>query len=168
MKLKSLSCVQLLTTPWTAAFQTSLSIGFSRQEYWSGVPLSSPLTFLSHFHLLTSHSFPSSFHFTPSSKSYQNCPIKLSMISPYWFNKCVFILLLLDLLGLCNTLDLSFFPKLLPFCIFSDTTLSWFSSFSVQCSFSLSNQAVLIAESCPILCNPMDCSATSSSVHGIF
>ena len=33
----SLSCVQLLATPWTAAYQAPPSIGFSRQEYWSGV-----------------------------------------------------------------------------------------------------------------------------------
>ena len=42
MKVKSLSCVQLLATPWTAAYQAPLSMGFSRQEYWSGVPLPSP------------------------------------------------------------------------------------------------------------------------------
>jgi len=30
------------TTPWTAAYQAPLSMGFSRQEYWSGVPLPSP------------------------------------------------------------------------------------------------------------------------------
>ena len=41
VKVKSLSCVQLLATPWTAAFQAPLSMRFSRQEYWSGVPLSS-------------------------------------------------------------------------------------------------------------------------------
>ena len=39
MKVKSLSCVRLLATPWTAAYQAPLSMGFSRQEYWSGVPL---------------------------------------------------------------------------------------------------------------------------------
>ena len=39
MKVKSLSCVGLLATPWTAAHQAPLSMGFSRQEYWSGVPL---------------------------------------------------------------------------------------------------------------------------------
>ena len=39
---KSLSCVQLLATPWTAAHQAPPSMGFSRQEYWSGVPLPSP------------------------------------------------------------------------------------------------------------------------------
>ena len=37
-KVKSLSCVWLLVTPWTAAHQAPLSMGFSRQEYWSGVP----------------------------------------------------------------------------------------------------------------------------------
>ena len=42
VKLKSLSRVRLLTTPWTSAFQAPPSMGFSRQEYWSGVPLPSP------------------------------------------------------------------------------------------------------------------------------
>ena len=40
-KVKSLSRVQLLATPWTAAHQAPPSMGFSRQEYWSGVPLPS-------------------------------------------------------------------------------------------------------------------------------
>ena len=39
---QSLSRVRLLATPWTAAYQAHLSMGFSRQEYWSGVPLPSP------------------------------------------------------------------------------------------------------------------------------
>ena len=39
MKVKSLSRVWLFATPWTAAYQAPLSMGFSRQEYWSGVPL---------------------------------------------------------------------------------------------------------------------------------
>ena len=42
VKVKSLSCVQLLATPWIAAYQAPPSMGFSRQEYWSGVPLPSP------------------------------------------------------------------------------------------------------------------------------
>ena len=37
MKVKSLSRVRLLATPWTAAYQALPSMGFSRQEYWSGV-----------------------------------------------------------------------------------------------------------------------------------
>ena len=40
--MKSLSHVRLLATPWTAAHQAPPSMGFSRQEYWSGVPLPSP------------------------------------------------------------------------------------------------------------------------------
>ena len=43
-KVKSLSCGRLLATPWTAAYQAPPSMGFSRQEYWSGVPLPSPQT----------------------------------------------------------------------------------------------------------------------------
>ena len=42
VKVKSLSCVRPSATPWTAAFQAPPSMGFSRQEYWSGVPLPSP------------------------------------------------------------------------------------------------------------------------------
>ena len=41
VKVKSLSRVRLLATPWTAAYQAPLPMGFSRQEYWSGVPLPS-------------------------------------------------------------------------------------------------------------------------------
>ena len=43
VKVKLLSCVRLLATPWTAAHQIPPSMGFSRQEYWSGVPLPSPM-----------------------------------------------------------------------------------------------------------------------------
>ena len=46
VKVKSLSHVWLLATPWTAAHQASLSMGFSRQEYWSGVPLPSPYRYI--------------------------------------------------------------------------------------------------------------------------
>ena len=42
MKVKSLGRVRLCATPWTAAYQAPPSMGFSRQEYWSGVPLPSP------------------------------------------------------------------------------------------------------------------------------
>ena len=41
VKVKSLSRVRLLATPWTAAYQAPPSMGLSRQEYWSGVPLPS-------------------------------------------------------------------------------------------------------------------------------
>ena len=42
MKVKSLSRARLLATSWTTAYQAPPSMGFSRQEYWSGVPLPSP------------------------------------------------------------------------------------------------------------------------------
>ena len=48
MKVKSLSRVQLLATPWTAAYQAPPSMGFARQEYWSGVPLPSPTDNVGH------------------------------------------------------------------------------------------------------------------------
>ena len=56
VKGKSLSRVRLFTTPWTAAYQAPPPMGFSRQEYWSGVPLPSP----PHF---------------PTSSVYQNLPV---------------------------------------------------------------------------------------------
>ena len=42
MKVKSFSHVQLFATPWTVAHQAPPSMGFSRQEYWSGLPFPSP------------------------------------------------------------------------------------------------------------------------------
>ena len=71
VKGKSLSRVRLLATPWTAAYQAPPSMGFSRQEYWSGVPLPSSLSpveitkfkiqfnpFLSLHHSCPSYFFP--------------------------------------------------------------------------------------------------------------
>ena len=40
--MKSLSRVRLFATPWTVAYQAPLSMGFSRQEYWSGLPFPFP------------------------------------------------------------------------------------------------------------------------------
>ena len=60
VKVKSLSRVRLLATPWTAAHQAPLSMGFSRQESWSGVPLPSPYWVSAH--PLSLHS---SFKMTP-------------------------------------------------------------------------------------------------------
>ena len=42
VKVKLLSCVQLFATPWTVAYQVPPSMGFSRQEHWSGVPFPFP------------------------------------------------------------------------------------------------------------------------------
>ena len=53
VKVKLLSCVRIFMTPWTAAYQAPPSMGFSRQKYWSGVPLPSlvkgvPLSYFTH------------------------------------------------------------------------------------------------------------------------
>ena len=56
VKVKLLSHIRLSMTPWTAAYQASPSIGFSRQEYWSGVPLpywTSPNTFSASVNIIT-------------------------------------------------------------------------------------------------------------------
>ena len=42
LKVKSFGHVRLFATPWTVVYQDPLSMGFSRQEYWSGLPFSSP------------------------------------------------------------------------------------------------------------------------------
>ena len=81
VKVKSLSHVWLSATPWTAACQAPLSMGFSRQEYWSGMPSPSP--------------------------PMQSTPVQ-SLVK------------------------------------------------------------VKVAQSCPALCDPMDCSLPGSSIHGIF
>ena len=47
--MKSLSRVRLCATPWTAAYRGPLPMGFSRQEYWSGLPLPSPFISLGRF-----------------------------------------------------------------------------------------------------------------------
>ena len=49
VKVKSLSRVRLVVTPWTAAYPAPPSMGFSRQEYWSGLPLPSPNSTLRHY-----------------------------------------------------------------------------------------------------------------------
>ena len=66
MKVKSLSRALLIATPWTAVYQAPPSMGVSRQEYWSGLPLTSPeetsslsnsIVFLYFFALITEEGF---------------------------------------------------------------------------------------------------------------
>ena len=59
--MKSFSCVRLLATPWTAAYQAPLSMGFSRQEYWSGLPLPCPY-------------YTANMNHSTAAKSLQSCP----------------------------------------------------------------------------------------------
>ena len=62
MKVKSLSRVRLFETPRTAAYQTPPSIGFSRQEYWSGVPLPSLMTNLDSILKSKDNTWPTKVH----------------------------------------------------------------------------------------------------------
>ena len=122
MKVKLLSRVRLLATPWTAAHQAPLSMEFSRQEYWSGVPLPSPWIYT-------------------AAKSLQSCP---TLVRPHRRQ-----------------------PTRLP--------RPWDSpgkNTRVGCHFLLQGMKVKseseVAQSCPTLCDPMDCSLPGSSIHGIF
>ena len=55
VKVKLLSRIQLLATPCTAAYQAPLSMGFPRQEYWSGTPLPSPMIVISQLKTPVTH-----------------------------------------------------------------------------------------------------------------
>ena len=62
VKVKSLSHVRLLATPWTTAYQAPPSMGFSRQEYWSRVPLPSPCIGHRYIYILSLLSLPPTSH----------------------------------------------------------------------------------------------------------
>ena len=67
VKVKSLSRVRLIVTPWTAAHQAPPSIGFSRQECWSGVPLPSLLLVIAFNSSPVAYWTPSNLGGSPSS-----------------------------------------------------------------------------------------------------
>ena len=107
--LRHFSRVWLFATPQTVARQAPLSMGFSRQENWSGVPCPPPE------HLSSLGTEPTS-------------PALAGNSFTHW--------------------------------------ATWESSFYLQPTLKESESEV--AQSCPTLCNPMDCSLSGSSVHGIF
>ena len=72
VKVKSLSCVWPSATPWTAAHQAPPSMGFSRQEYWSGVPLPSPATILLTYKEMTANAVFSNYYFGCTESSLQH------------------------------------------------------------------------------------------------
>ena len=83
VKVKSLIRARLLATPWTAAYQAPLSMGFSRQEYWSGVPLPSPsasvrsLPFLSFIEPIFAWNVPLVSNFLEEISSLSHCTVFL-------------------------------------------------------------------------------------------
>ena len=71
VKVKSFSRVRLLATPWTAAYQAPPSMGFSRQEYWSGLPLPSPGSWQRLFIAVTQKEMKTDGEWTSSTKRWQ-------------------------------------------------------------------------------------------------
>ena len=99
LKVKSLSHVRLFATPWTAAYKPLPSMGFSRQEYWSGVPLPSPSLTLSGIEKNHLMQFKNEFSFKvcQANTSLKNVTLSfaLSIIITFcqsWFQGKVFIL----------------------------------------------------------------------------
>ena len=129
----SLSCVWLFVTPWTVAHQAPLSMGFSRQEYWTGLPFPSP------FHLYI-------FDLTLFSDSLLRLPF---LLHPFLLILPRVLLLMLFLLTLVSK----------SFSLWRQCPLNSFPDIPSICS---------VPQSCLTLCDPMTCSPSSSSVHGIF
>ena len=98
VKVKLLSRVRLLATPWTAAHQAPPSMGFSRQEHWSGVPLPSPdiphvqplfsIPTATNFQILIIPCFYDSNIFVTTSLS-SVWPLPMYFVSFFWW--CVFL-----------------------------------------------------------------------------
>ena len=139
--MKSLSHIQLFATPWTVACQAPLSMEFSRQGYWSGLPFPSPGDLPDPgikpgSSTLQADSYPLSHQgrilptaaAAAAAKSLQSCPT------------------------LCNPIDGS--PQ--------DSPIPGI----LQC-MKVKSQSE-IAQSCPTFSDPMDCSLPGSSAHGIF
>ena len=91
--LSHFSRVRLCATPWTAAHQASPSLGFSRQEYWSGLPFSSPMhaCTLSRFsHVRLCATLWTAAHQAPLSTGFsrQEYWSGLPFPSPSWYGSC--------------------------------------------------------------------------------
>ena len=118
VKVKLLSRIRLLATPWTAAYQAPPSMGFSRQEYWSGVPLpSSPLCLYDFkFHIFSNKPLP------------QSIATEVYMVQGYRFSRNMDILFFWEIhwtwyweatFSLMTALDLNFSSIFLTFHIIS-------------------------------------------------
>ena len=156
MKVKPLSRVRLSVTLWTAACQAPLSMGFSRQEHWSGLPCPPPGDLLDPGIKPSFPMFPALaggfFTTEPSGKPYS--PLLLQLLLSRFSH-----------VQLCAT------PRQQP----TRLPCPWDSpgkNTGVGCHFLLQCMKVKseseAAQSCPSLSNPMDYSLPGSSIHGIF
>ena len=91
VKVKLLSRVWLLATPWTAAYQVPLSMGFSRHEYRSGVPLPSPQLMVK-YPLKKGDFF---FFFFDTDSGFLNvvCQNGIKSCPMFWLNSCLYSLI---------------------------------------------------------------------------
>ena len=158
VKVKSLGCVRPFSTPWTIAYQAPLSMGFSRQEYWSGLPFPSPGDLPDpgiepRSSALQSDSLPSeppgkfffgnkSYEITRVFKLYMQRLIKICHICIY---KCVHV---------CAA-KLIYFNFYLYQLIYKDKSQGNFK-ISVWSLGLIGVQFSLVTQSCPTLCNPMN------------
>ena len=133
-----------LPTPWTVALQASLSMGFSSQEYWSGLPFPSPGDLPDPWIKPESPSLAGEFFTTAAAaaKSLQSCPT------------------------LCNPIDGSPPGSPNPGILQARTLEQVAISFSSEPPGNVHAMLCLVAQSCPILCNPTDCSLPGSSLQG--
>ena len=168
--MKSLSRVRLFATPWIVAYQAPPSMGFSRQEYWSGLPFPSPgdlpdpgiepwsPTFQAD--TLTSEPPGKSFTcqtytFTMYTKDLFGSKVLLNSVFLFHYIlgdlKLLIPLSLLSYSFIYNALTLVFlFTPHPPFCA---------HFFYTHCMFSS------VTQSCPTLCNPMNRSTPGLPVH---
>ena len=136
VKVKLLSRVRLLGTPWTAAYQAPPSMGFSRQEYWSGLPLPSPRRPLWCLNIL---------------EELESCRSSIAVPQGGY----IFVLKFY-----CNS---PFYP-LIKFCWSYCNHL--LTSVFVSILSPSVNVKVLVTQLCQTLCDPINCSLTVSSVYG--
>ena len=92
VKVKSLSRVQLLATPRIAAYQAPLSMGFSKQEYWSGVPLPSPFPFIQSYKIKIWHRHSWNSIGPQNPYFYENNTPWLLPVSPFKTRISIFVL----------------------------------------------------------------------------
>ena len=139
--LSRFSHVRLCGTLWTAAHQAPPSLGFSRQEHWSGL------------------SFPSPMH--ESEKWKWSCSVVSDLATP-WTAACQAPLSI----GFSRQEYWSGVPLPSLMSILAHCLLIAVQSYASWKQRPLKVK-VLVAQSCPTLCNPMHCSPPGSSVHGI-
>ena len=169
--LSCLSRVQLFVTPWTAACQAPLSVGFSRQEYWSGQPFPSPGDLpgpgFEPLFLMSPALVGGFFTIEPLGRplfiySHAHSVIKTTSSGRERSSVAASAKSLQSCPTLCDPIDGS--PPGCP--------VPGILQAGVGCHFLLQCMKVKteseVAQSCPTLCNPMDCSLPGSSTHGIF